>query len=61
MATTGATLADVSTTAWTNENRASRVPFTGNTIVSGDTFTSKRRCNHSAMAWRVSGRPAVTG
>jgi hypothetical protein len=65
IATTGGRpLSDVRSvviTAWTNENSASRVPLTGNTMVAGSTFTPKRRAIHAAQAARVSGRPAVTG
>ena len=49
------------TTACTNENSASRVPLTGNTMFSGETRTLNRRSSHAANDTRVSGRPAVTG
>jgi len=47
--------------ACTNENNASRVPFTGNTMPSGLTRTLKRRSSQAAQAARISGSPAVTG
>ena len=52
----------VLTTACTNENSASRVPFTGNTMVSADDSHLEAPCEPARRKLaRVSGNPAVTG